>query len=390
MRSLRLLIILVGVLGAAIAVIGQDSRTHTVQPGDNLYRIAQLYSTSVSALAEANDITLTWRIYTGQELRIPSADLNTLNDIAAETLAEAPSALSETSAGETQTAYHTVTWGDSLGSIARRYEMTLDQLARLNNISNPNLIYVGQQLIVSGATPSNTTAAPGETAAISPESIIETSAPAPLIANYSVVIPPVLETSSATTTTETVSHIVRTGESLSGIARTYNVSLLAITQANDIYNPDTIYVGQELAIPTVTTATFVDAGISTVPAAPAPSRTVGRELIVDISDQRAYAYENGVLVRNVLVSTGLPATPTVRGEFTVQRKYVAQTMTGPGYYLPDVPYILYFYAGYAFHGTYWHENFGQPMSHGCVNMPTPEAEWLYHWADVGTPVRVQA
>ena len=49
---------------------------------------------------------------------------------------------------------------------------------------------------------------------------------------------------------------------------------------------------------------------------------------------------------------------------------------------------LYFYGGYALHGTYWHANFGHPMSHGCVNLPTAEAEWLFHWADVGTMVNI--
>jgi lipoprotein-anchoring transpeptidase ErfK/SrfK len=50
---------------------------------------------------------------------------------------------------------------------------------------------------------------------------------------------------------------------------------------------------------------------------------------------------------------------------------------------------MYFYQGYALHGTYWHNNFGTPMSHGCVNMPTPEAEWAFNWASIGTPVIVQ-
>src|SRR5690606_8742774 len=132
-----------------------------------------------------------------------------------------------------------------------------------------------------------------------------------------------------------------------------------------------------------------DLGIVEAPAAPPAVVTTGRSIIVDLSDSRIYAYENGQLVRNVLVSTGLPATPTVTGDFAIQRKYVSQLMTGPGYYLPDVPYVLYFYQGYAIHGTYWHNNFGVPMSHGCVNLPTPEAEWFFHFADIGTPVRVQ-
>lgn len=63
-------------------------------------------------------------------------------------------------------------------------------------------------------------------------------------------------------------------------------------------------------------------------------------------------------------------------------------MTGPDYYLPDVPYTMYFYKGYGIHGTYWHDNFGTPMSHGCVNMRTSEAAWLFDFASVGTLVNV--
>ncbi len=61
-------------------------------------------------------------------------------------------------------------------------------------------------------------------------------------------------------------------------------------------------------------------------------------------------------------------------------------MRGPGYDLPGVPYTMYFYKGYALHGTYWHNNFGHPMSHGCVNLRTSDAGWLFNWASVGTPV----
>jgi lipoprotein-anchoring transpeptidase ErfK/SrfK len=63
-------------------------------------------------------------------------------------------------------------------------------------------------------------------------------------------------------------------------------------------------------------------------------------------------------------------------------------MSGPGYYLPDVPYIMYFYKGYGLHGTYWHNNFGTPMSHGCVNLTIPDAAWLYNFSSVGTVVNV--
>ncbi len=83
-------------------------------------------------------------------------------------------------------------------------------------------------------------------------------------------------------------------------------------------------------------------------------------------------------------------TPTVTGTYKIWIKLVSTTMAGPGYYLTDGPYVMYFYQGYGLHGTYWHNNFGNPMSHGCVNLPTPESEWLYYnFVEVGTPVHVQ-
>jgi lipoprotein-anchoring transpeptidase ErfK/SrfK len=93
-------------------------------------------------------------------------------------------------------------------------------------------------------------------------------------------------------------------------------------------------------------------------------------------------------VRQIVVSTGLPGTPTVVGQFRIYVKYESTLMTGDDYYLPNVPYTMYFYKGYGLHGTYWHNNFGRPMSHGCVNLPTPEAEWLYGFASVGTLVNI--
>ncbi len=113
-----------------------------------------------------------------------------------------------------------------------------------------------------------------------------------------------------------------------------------------------------------------------------------RWIDVDLSNQRLVAYQGDTPVYWVTVSTGLPGTPTVTGQYRIYVKYPAQTMSGPGYYLPNVPYVMYFYEGYGIHGTYWHNNFGHPMSHGCVNAPTPDAQWLYNWADVGTLVNV--
>ncbi|MEJ2607147.1 MAG: L,D-transpeptidase, partial [Anaerolineales bacterium] len=93
-------------------------------------------------------------------------------------------------------------------------------------------------------------------------------------------------------------------------------------------------------------------------------------------------------VKTFIVSTGVRAHPTVTGQYRIYRKYVSTPMAGPGYYLPGVPFTMYFYKGYALHGTYWHNNFGTPMSHGCINLRTPDAEWLFDFASVGTLVNV--
>ena len=113
-----------------------------------------------------------------------------------------------------------------------------------------------------------------------------------------------------------------------------------------------------------------------------------RWIDVNLSEQMVYAYEGDTVVASFLVSTGVPAFPTVTGRFHIYLKLVSTLMAGDGYYLPNVPYTMYFYKGYSLHGTYWHNNFGVPMSHGCVNMYTPDAEWLFYWASVGTLVNV--
>jgi lipoprotein-anchoring transpeptidase ErfK/SrfK len=115
-----------------------------------------------------------------------------------------------------------------------------------------------------------------------------------------------------------------------------------------------------------------------------------RWIEVDLSDQRVYAHEGEKTVYNFLVSTGKwGRTPT--GNFRVWLKLKYTKMSGGSkekrtyYYLPNVPYVMYFHKGYGFHGTYWHQNFGQPMSHGCINMATPDAEKLFYWASPVLP-----
>jgi lipoprotein-anchoring transpeptidase ErfK/SrfK len=121
---------------------------------------------------------------------------------------------------------------------------------------------------------------------------------------------------------------------------------------------------------------------------PLPGGDGERWIDVDLSQQRVYAYEGSVVVNSFIVSTGTWQHPTVTGQYHIYIKLLYANMSGPGYYLPNVPYTMYFYKGYALHGTYWHSNFGTPMSHGCVNLSIPDAEWLFNFASVGTLVNV--
>jgi hypothetical protein len=129
---------------------------------------------------------------------------------------------------------------------------------------------------------------------------------------------------------------------------------------------------------------------------PGPQQGAWREVVVSVSAQMMWAYEEGELVMSSLVSTGtaeVPETTTPVGNHAVIAKFDAQTMegtiSGEYYRVEDVPYVMYFdNNGNAIHGTYWHSNFGAPMSHGCINLPMDIAAWMYGWADLGTAVSV--
>jgi len=114
--------------------------------------------------------------------------------------------------------------------------------------------------------------------------------------------------------------------------------------------------------------------------------SAGKWIEVDLSSQTTRARIGNKVVRSMRVSTGISRYPTPTGRFRIYAKYPAVTMSGPGYYLPRVPHTMFFYRGYALHGTYWHSNFGHRMSHGCINLKRADAAWLYRWAPKGTLV----
>jgi hypothetical protein len=121
-------------------------------------------------------------------------------------------------------------------------------------------------------------------------------------------------------------------------------------------------------------------------------------LEVSIQNQTLMAYEGDKIVFSTRISSGLNRRPdpndvpwdTPRGQYNIQSKMPSKHMgdgdlAADGSDLPGVPWTCFFLSppGNAFHGTYWHDNFGLQMSHGCVNMRTDEAKWLFRWT---TPV----
>ncbi len=113
-----------------------------------------------------------------------------------------------------------------------------------------------------------------------------------------------------------------------------------------------------------------------------------RWIDVNLSTQRTYAFQGDDLLRSFVVSTGTQYHPTVTGQYKIYVKYHYADMAGPGYYLPNVPYVMYFYKGYGLHGTYWHHNFGTPMSHGCINLTIDDSAWLFDFASIGTLINI--
>jgi hypothetical protein len=121
-----------------------------------------------------------------------------------------------------------------------------------------------------------------------------------------------------------------------------------------------------------------------------------RWLDVSIANQTLVAYEGTKPVFATLVSTGEagladPETTksTVLGEFRIFSKHVTTTMSsevvGEEFQLKDIPYVQYFQEGYALHAAYWHDDFGIPRSHGCINLSPEDARWLFSWTEPHVP-----
>ena len=325
------------VVGLAITLVAQPAfaqgQVHIVQRGETLYSIAARYGTTSQAVANANGLRNPNTIYAGQRLVIPGGG------------ASSGSATTSTTGGT-----YTVRPGDTLWSIATQHGTTIAAIRQANGLGS-NIIYAGQRLVLPGGSGSA-----GNTAGS--------------VASGSGQV-----------------YTVRPGDTLASIAYRHGTTVYAIASANGLANPNYISPGQQLRIP---------AGGS-APAAAAPDPGGSKRIVVDLSDQRMYVYQNGQLLWNWVVSTGQPGRDTAVGHYKVLNKIPnAYSYT----WSLQMPYWLGIYwAGSLQNGIHalpiqangqrlWEGYLGQRVSFGCVILSTQNAQMLYNWASVGTPVDI--
>lgn len=300
-------------------------QVHVVQRGETLWSIAARYGTSANAVAQANGISNWNLIYAGQRLTIPTGG----------------------SSGAASGSTYTVQPGDTLSGIAARYGTSVAALVQRNGLASANYIYPGQRLFISGAGSSGSSSggAAGGT------------------------------------------YVVRRGDTLAAIAARYGTTVSAIVRANGIANPSLIVAGQRLTIP----------GASSGGSAAPGAGGTGQRIVVDLSDQRMYVYYNGQLVWNWVVSTGRPGQSTAVGHWKVLNKIPSAWAST---WSLKMPYWLGIYwAGSLQNGihalpilpngqTLWAGYLGTPVSYGCIILSTQNAQTLYNWVGIGTPVDV--
>jgi LysM repeat protein len=309
-----------------------QGQAHVVQRGETLYAIATRYGTTVQAISSANGLLNPSYIYAGQRRTIPGGG----------------SSGGAGSGGATATGgAYTVRRGDTLWSIATRHGTTIAAIRKANGLAS-NVIYTGQRIVVPGGGASNT-------------AVNQPSGGGQV-------------------------YTVQRGDTLSAIAFRYGTTAWAISQANGLANPSYIYPGQRLRIPS-------GGSVAAAPAAPATSRRI----VVDLSDQRMYIYQNGQLLWNWVVSTGRPGQETAVGNYKVQNKIPNAYAYTWSLQMPN--WLGIYWAGSLQNGIHalpiqangqrlWAGYLGQRVSFGCIILSTQNAQTLYNWATVGTPVDI--
>lgn len=378
-------LVLTGLPGSANAAQGQGDTIYTVQAGDRLIDIAARFGVSASAIVRANGLANSDQIFPGQKLIIPApgstpvptvaATATPVAPVTAATVA-APTRAPAVAASPTarQATTYTVQIGDTLASIARKFGLSAAALQQANSISNPDLIWVGQKLVIPGetdaapasdatpATAGSSTAEPATTGTSEPE---PTPAPLP---------------------TPTI-HVVQAGETLSQIAKRYGVSVDALVSTNGLGSADMIRVGMKLIIPST------DGSTATGPVARAT------KFVASISQQRCWLYSGETVIARWICSTGRRGSATRPGEYKIQSKMPKAYGSTWNIWMPF--WLGIYWAGGSENGIHglpwdadtgvqiWSGNVGKPITFGCVMLDNVNAKTLYDMAWIGMPVIVR-
>ena len=401
-------LILTSQTGTAYAGPNGDGIVYVVQPGDRLVDIAARYGVTASALVRANGLANPDTIFVGQRLTIPGSSVST----------PTPGGSSGATPDAGRSVTYSVQRGDTLAAIARKYGVSMAALQQANGLKNPNLIWVGQRLVITGdstavtqaptptavntVSPQPTLAAPATTEptiepAVSPPSTAETPAtaqPTPepsATAQPTAAKPPTAQPTAKPAVPAT--HIVQAGETLSQIARQYGVSVDALVARNGLASADLIQVGMRLVIPAKGSG---GGGGGTVSTAPQGKAT---KFVASISQQRCWLYSGTTVIAQWVCSTGRRGAGTKVGTFRVQSKMDKAYGSRWNIWMPY--WLGIYYAGGSENGIHglpwnastgvqiWSGNVGTPITYGCVMLNNTNAKTLYDMAYIGMPVVVR-
>jgi LysM repeat protein len=308
----------------------QDQIVHVVQQGENLFRLALRYGTTVQAIMAQNGLPDDHTICVGQRLVIPSTTQQRASVPAAATT------------GGT----YVVQPGDTIFGIAFRYGVKPWELMRANGIWSSHGVFIGQGIVIPAA------------GGAVPDALPETGEV----------------------------YIVHRGDTLTQIARQFHTTAFALAQSNGLADPSSIREGQVLKVPRL-------------PSAPGVSPGGPKRIQINLSEQHLYAFEGQNLVYSFVCSSGRAPYYTRTGSFQVQSK-IANAYGGTwDIWMPH--WLGIYWAGSTENGihalpimadgqTLWEGYLGSPVSYGCIVLATDDAENLYRWADIGTPVSIQS
>ncbi len=296
---------------------------------------------------------------------------------------------------------HIVQAGESLWAIASRYGVTVDALVSVNKLSNANLVYAGQRLVIPGGADNSAQPSPlrvytvrqGDTlSAIAVRNGVTLWAlqQANGLSRYQLIYPGqrlVIPGSAATPADPDAgqTYVVQAGDTLSAIAARFRTTAFELARLNGIVDPSRIYVGQMLRV------------ASQVDVVPAP-KAGSKRILIDLSQQHLYAYAGESLVYSFVCSSGAAPYYTRTGEFQVQSKIPNAYGSTWGIWMPH--WLGIYWAGSTENGIHalpimqdgsilWAGYLGRPVSYGCIVLGTYEAKLLYEWAEIGTPVSIR-